>query len=290
MSNLGPYFQCYASDWIDGIALMDDRPAIAYMRLVFRMYDEAGPIDLSEKDLCRFLNLNRRGLTTVLSELVELGKIEQSDDGTIINRRAMRHMMEKCIERHGKHNEPDSDVIQRLGKVCSKFGQSLGKVCSKFEETYAEKLNKNNDAKKQPEPEPEPIEDKEDKSSSSSSEDEEKLFNQFWDAYPRTEGQNRKLASDAFAELTPSDQSRAVGSITAYRKTLAKSKAKPWLPVVFLRDRVFETLPVVGERKMHVVIRGSPEHTAWLAHRKAQGIAFNPDKLTVPTKFPEIET
>jgi len=112
-------------------------------------------------------------------------------------------------------------------------------------------------------------------------------FEQFWEMYPGTQGQNRRLAFSEWQKIEPDRHSIVLGSLPSYKKHLQKnSNTNPWFPFNYLRDEIFSTFNNQSEQKYPVVKKGSEEWKAWRTYYQKQGRSFITDTITVPTKWP----
>lgn len=164
MHNLGPYFRCYQDDFLGGLIGLSDKEVAVYVRLIFRMYDEADALRHDLRFYRRLLEINKRGWEAVRESLIAKGKIHVLPDGGLINLTALKNMMQTCLDYRRRKQLNNLDVAIRLYHLSTPFAQSLHQVRAKFElsfenvwpmfeQTDPKNLNEINEASVQPESE-----------------------------------------------------------------------------------------------------------------------------------------
>lgn len=134
-----PFFKCYPSDFLNGVADLSPNALAVYTICMMRMYDEDGSIPDNPVRIARRCNMRLPTCVKALSELEKGGKIER-ENGKIINPRVLAEI-EKRREMRVKQsrNARGSDT----GATRGRHGGDTTE--SHVEREGDEKRNKNKD-------------------------------------------------------------------------------------------------------------------------------------------------
>jgi uncharacterized protein YdaU (DUF1376 family) len=152
-----PYFNFYASDFMNGVRGMTSQEVGVYVMLLCRIYEESGPVECNELILATYCGMRIATFRKSLEKLVALGKLYEAD-GMISNRRAEVEISKRAeslknnsragkasakkrqqkqravatpVERPFNHTDTDTDtdtdteVLEREAKASPKNGARL---------------------------------------------------------------------------------------------------------------------------------------------------------------------
>lgn len=259
-------FDCYPSDFLNGIIGLSSDEIAAYTVVMMLQYDRGEPVAYvgRERELSVRSGLPKGRLSKAISELIRIGKLTLTE-GALQNGRTAQEL-EKINER-----------IRKNGENSSSGGEATR---AKWEQIR----NENNDGSgpngkppgkpKQgpispPSSLPPPPIDPSPPSEHTREEGGGGEFEKFWKGFPKAPTASRPKARLAFEELTPDDQAKAIGYLPAFSvHVAAKPTSHPMSPETYLRDRIFENFEL-GPRVVSSLVRverDSPEGEAWDAH------------------------
>lgn len=144
MSGGRPWYRRYPSDFIHGTMELSVSEKGAYSVCLDLMYDRGGPIPDDPRWLARMCGCSMQLWKKIRAKLVEIGKLNLTDDGRLANGRATYEMQRDHAyadeqREHGKRGG--------RGKVAEKSQESRKKVESKLD-LFEETANENNDVEK----------------------------------------------------------------------------------------------------------------------------------------------
>lgn len=262
MNSMSGYsrFDCYPSDFLNGLIGMTADEIAAYVVIIMLQYDRGDPVKYEgrERELSVRAGMPRGRLSKAVAGLLDSGKLELAQ-GCLHNRRAAKEIS-KISEKISKNRENSA----RGGEVTKK----------KFEEK-SNVINLREGPSGQPSGQPfdSPIllpstlslkkEDICPKPVRTQYGDD---FENFWEKYPKDSNMSKKKAAEVWRKLCSEDRELAAFSLTGFR---AYCESHPDYRAVhaekYLRDRRFEG-HAQSSRKLtsQVFVRhGTPAWSAW---------------------------
>ena len=80
MSGNSPYFKCYPSDFLNGVADLSPAEIAVYTIVLMLLYDEGGRIPYEPKKIARRCNMRLPVCDRAINVLVQDGKLQLSDE------------------------------------------------------------------------------------------------------------------------------------------------------------------------------------------------------------------
>lgn len=84
-----PWFKCYPSDFLGGMAVLDAIERNVYVTLIFMMYEAGGPLRGDMKGLAAACRVPVKQFEKALRRLFLIGKLESMENGSILNKRVL---------------------------------------------------------------------------------------------------------------------------------------------------------------------------------------------------------
>jgi uncharacterized protein YdaU (DUF1376 family) len=142
-----PYFKLYGRDFRDGVRPLTLEETGAYTLLLTLIYDAGGPIPDDGEAIRRQLGCDRRVWARIRGRLLDLGKLQLTEDGCLTNERAEREIADQARvsevrsdagrvggERSGaaRRRGPQGGSGGAYGTSSGKVGQKSGKSPADF--------------------------------------------------------------------------------------------------------------------------------------------------------------
>lgn len=77
--NAAPFFKCYPSDFLNGIADMGPNEIAVYTVVIMRLYDEGGKVLDDDQKIARRCNMRRPACRKAIDQLVSDGKLQRNE-------------------------------------------------------------------------------------------------------------------------------------------------------------------------------------------------------------------
>lgn len=271
-----PFFKCFPSDFLNGIADMGPNEIAVYTVVIMRLYDEDGKIPDDAQKIARRCNMRKPACQKALDQLVSDGKLQRS-------------------EQHLTHERVTKEIVKR-----NETSLKQSRNAQQREHVESKKPNENNedpsdwhsqtDAKDMP-----PIFQKPDtrshidkkvlrKSKPTYTEDYD-LFWRAWQGSPAKWPTHVKgEAYSHWKALSSEDREMAVASIKPYQDACKKADHDPKHAVRYLRDRAFEGFEPQTINTTSAVKVGTPEHADLAAWKRKKGLPVF-DLMPIPPDY-----
>ena len=285
-------FDCYPSDYLNGLVGMTADEIAAYTVIIMLQYDGGGPVKYEgrERELSVRAGMPRGRLGKAIAGLLTSGKIE-SESGSLFNRRAMKEIS-KISEKIFKNRENSlKGGIANAKNFEGKDNKNNEPVEPNgypngypFDSPNYLHINQYSITKRNTIDCPKRVR-------TQYPEDFEK---QFWQAYPTDANMSKKAALDVWKRLGAEDRMLAIESVPAFRAYCeANPDYRPIHAERYLSKRRFEGHAELG-RKISTqvfVVKGTSAWTAWAKARgKEPPTTKNPngggDGWMFPSEFP----
>ena len=253
-------FDCYPSDFLNGLIGMTADEIAAYVVIIMLQYDRGDPVKYEgrERELSVRAGMPRGRLSKAVAGLLDSGKLDLAE-GCLLNRRAAKE-------------------ISKISEKISKNRENSAKGGEATKQKFEGKMNNNNDDDRpsgQPtgQPNDSPIllpstfslkkEDICPKQVRTGYSDD---FEIFWGKYPTDSNMSKKKAFEVWRKLGQEDRELATFSLTGFRGYCeSHTDYRPVHAEKYLRDRRFEG-HAQSSRKLTsqvFVSRGTPAWNAW---------------------------
>lgn len=161
MANVDPWFKCYPIEFLKGMRNLTAEEQAYYVQIVMRIYESGQPVKNDYRMIARWCQSNRRASERVIKSLIEKHRINQLDDGRLVDERAAIEVQARIRARMAKTSRPAStefigfsgsvsqnrstDFIEEFRATCRNFDSSsaepnasLPSVCPNISETSPE--------------------------------------------------------------------------------------------------------------------------------------------------------
>lgn len=207
-----PWYKRYAADFVHGVVGLGPDVIGAYAVVLDLIYDHGGPVRNDARWLAGILGCSSRKATSLISKLIEVGKLVASE-GMLSNIRAAKEIetasnsSRKLSEsganggRKRAENESDARKNNDLGQALPKHRARLeARVRGREERPLSETAV----------PDPPPIRMKKPSNYPAK-------FEEFWKGYPTDSLMSKKQAGDAWAKIQEEAQIAIIASLPAFR-------------------------------------------------------------------------
>lgn len=140
----GPWIKFFPSDFLNGVADMDDGQRGAYITVLCLIYDRGGAIPDDHAWLARRCGISRRKWTATRQQLLDMGKIQLTDAGELTNRRALKDLQERGQVSETRRTAADARWNAKQAELPMETGEnghSRNAYASTPEKTAAEQQN-----------------------------------------------------------------------------------------------------------------------------------------------------
>ena len=262
-------FDCYPSDFLNGVIGLTGDEIAAYTIVLMLQYDRGEPVvyEGRERELSVRSGLPRGRLASAIQRLVELGKLTLAQ-GALSNDRTTKELG-KISERIQKNSENS----QIGGEATRKKWERFRNENNENESRPASQSDSRNEALLSPpsatvlppivsEAKASVVRTKKVRTKIAYSE----LFERFWSAYPTDANMSKQEAYQEFEKLSPDDKDKAIHSCPAFCSYC--STHKDYRPVHanrYLSQGRFEghAATAKSSNSMIFVAVGTPQWAAW---------------------------
>ena len=261
-----PRFDCYPSDFLNGIIGLTADQISVYTVVLMLQYDRGSSVAYEgrERELSVRAGMSRGRVISAINDLVRLGKLTLVN-GSLSNGRTVREL-EKISEKFAKNAENS----EKGGKATQKkWGKSYNENNATDRPNGQPKGRPSLGPNQPPSPPPIKIDSSNELSCPKRvrtrvgySED----FEVFWKAYPTDAGMAKKEAFTAWQKLAPEDRSVALKAVPAWKAHCATIRDYRMLHACrYLSQRRFESLIEVAEKTSSQVFvkKDSAQWRAW---------------------------
>jgi hypothetical protein len=267
-------FDCYPSDFLNGIVGMTADQIATYTVVIMLQYDREGPVKLEgrERELATRAGLSQGKLRKAVSDLAQMGKIEIAD-GYVTNSRTVREL-EKICRIFAKNRENSA----KGGEAQSRIWEEKRLKSREEESRPASDRVADREPSRARLPSPSPLKDRDLKVSCPNGaiapirtrNAYPADFEEFWRAYPTDPLMSKKAAGKVWGRMGADERAEALASVSAFvRYCQSHPDYRPVHAERYLRDqrsegflKLQQSVAVSGYFAEH----GTEEWRAWQQH------------------------
>ena len=239
-------FDCYPSDFLNGIIGLTADDIAVYTVIIMLQYDRGGPVRYIgyEREIFVRAGLTRKRLTISVDSLIERGKLSKTEDGKALFNERTEKELTKIAERISKNGGKVGKNSEKIPEKLEKNGGKVGKKPRNFD-GFPNDIKGDDDPPRaraflQPSPSPSTIEDSPNGESSNRAR-AVTAFDRFWSVWPNKV--QKPYAERCFAKVA-SEVDAIVAGVERYIRD--KPPDRQWLnPSTYLNQRRWEDQPAL---------------------------------------------